>query len=133
MPTKTKRELRQHFIRLRSRDDGTWLVHPDLKSKIVADAVDQGSNMTEVCQAILAEAYGVPFEPSGRKAVASPDGYEFRIYLPADLSRKIATASIRRYGRPRPVEEIRFALHAHYGLRPPGPIVRPRARRRTRA
>lgn len=117
MSTATKNGVRQHFIRLRLRGGkGSWLVHPDLKARIVDDAEKAGTNMTAVTVGILAQRYGVPYEPTGRRTKPTRNGYEFRIYLSAELARKIERASIKRFGHSRPVEEIRYVLQEHYGL-----------------
>lgn len=107
---------RQAFLRLRSRSTGRWLVHPQLKEKLVADAAAADTNMTDVAVGILAGKYDVALERNGRRAVASASTSELVLNLPPALATKIELASIRRFGRARLTDEILLALHGHYGL-----------------
>ena len=119
---------RQAFIRLRSRSSGAWLVHPELKARLVADARAAETNMTEVATTILAAEYGIACTPGGYRRHPSPDGTQLNLRLPAELYRMIRLAAIahdRRYPA-----EIVAVLHDHYGLEPP---AAPPPRQRTPA
>jgi hypothetical protein len=121
----------QAFVRLRSHSTGEWLVPPELRPKLVADAEAKGSNLTEVVLGILAAHYKVPFEPAGRKTKPSRNGEELNLRLPMRLYRAIAMSAARY---PRTVQrEILATLCTHYGLRLTKPPPRRRRRRGARA
>lgn len=114
------------FVRLRSHPSGEWIAPPDLRPLIVAEAEGAGSNVTDVVVGILAAKYRVPFEPSGRKTAASPDGEELNLRLPWPLKTAIgAAANVNGHSLQR---QILADLSEHYGLELPDPPAR-----RTRA
>jgi hypothetical protein len=116
----------QAFVRLRSRPGGERLAPEELRPRLVADAEARGSNLTDVANEILAARYRVPFEPTGRKTAASPDGEELNLRIPWDLKTAIG-AEANVHGRSLQ-REILAALCDHYGLALPEPPQRTRAR-----
>lgn len=118
-------------IRLRSRKDGAWSAPPELKPRLVEDAIAHGSNMNQVMCEILAGHYRVAHAPAGQPRRASPNGYELELRMPAALDRTVA-ANAGGNGRTVPGEVI-AVLSAHYGLEVPAPPIRRRRRRRSAA
>jgi hypothetical protein len=121
-------EFFQAFIRIRSRPGGAWLVHPDLRSMLVADAEKLGVSLTDAAVAILAEKFGVPYETTPRKTKPTADGEELNLRIPWPLYEKIKRfADTTERSRRRPWsanDQIRLALCAHYGLQiPPKPRI----------
>lgn len=109
------------FVRLRSKTTGEWFVHPDLRPRLVADAREQGTNMTEVAVKILCSEYGTPYAGSARKTAPRTADDKIVLRLPDDLD-----AAIRlRHGR-HAMDGLRASLCSFYGLTVPvrGPRVR---------
>lgn len=114
---------------------------PELKARLAADALEQGSNMQDVANRILAKRYKVKLnKTAGRKA---PTGTNDKLVLrpPMELHRAVAVAAAAKTGDPRFPEwsiprEAAHTLCVHYGLRLPplpgrsGTSKRPRQRRR---
>lgn len=119
---------KQTLVRLRSKN-GPWLAHPDLRKRLVADATKQGTTLTEVATKILADRYGVKYEPNGRASDPSVSQELLNVALPPKLIEKVKVAA-GRAGRSRWQDELRWALCAHYGLRVPEPVKQVRAPRR---
>lgn len=115
----------QAFVRLRSRSTGEWLVPPELREKLAADARERGSNLTEVVVSILARRYNVACDPTVRGTAPSPTAEHLNLRLPMELYRELELARIAS-GRRSYQLEFLAALCAHYGLRLP---VRPSRRR----
>lgn len=115
--------LHDAHVRLRSKKDGAWFVHPDLRPRLVEDAKDQGSNMTDVALGILHKRYGLTFVPNGRVTDPRPEDDIIRLRLPQPLY----TALVRSHGV-KYVEAIRQILCAHYALRIPAKPRRTRNR-----
>lgn len=109
------------FVRLVSRPSGEWVAPPELRPRIVADAEADGSNLTDVVNAILAKKYRVDYEPSGRKTAASPDGKELNLRMPMTLKTAVHHAAIENGHTLQ--DEIRIALSDHYGLQMPVPAA----------
>lgn len=109
-------------VRLQSKKDGAWFVDPDMRPKMVADARDQHTNMSEVALAILHRHFELPYAPSGRATDPRPDEGTMRLRLPLPLY----TALVQKYGV-KYVDAIRAILCAHYGLRVPAKPHRGRA------
>lgn len=112
------------MIRLRSTTDGAWFVHPDLRPRLVADATTQGSNLTELVNAILAKRLSARYSPTDRtRDQNDSDNVDvLSIRLAMSVYAKLAA----RYGA-KYVEGIRHELCGHYGLEIP---ARPRRTRR---
>lgn len=105
------------FVTLISKGDGSWIVDPQLRPKLVADAVDQGVSLGDFVNAILAKKYGVEFETTPRRTTPEPDKDHLRFQMPPALHRKIAART------PHPLkvnDSVRAALSEHYGL--PAPV-----------
>lgn len=115
--------LHDAHIRLRSKKDGAWFVAPELRPRLVAEAAEQGTNMTEVALAILHRRFGLTYVPTGRVTDPRPDEDIIRLRLPQPLYQALAGS----YG-PKYVEAIRQILCAHYGLRIPEKPKRTRQR-----
>lgn len=115
---------RQRFVRLRNRKDGRWLVHPDLRPRLVADAERKGVSLIDQVVGILAAKYGVPFEETPRKTTPSKEGEELNLILPEKLDAKID----RTKRSPQTIPDaIRLTLSAHYGLPVPPKVSRGRS------
>lgn len=104
------------YVRLQSTT-GAWLVDPELRPRLVADATAQRTNLTDVAGAILAARYGVPYEPGGRKTDPMAAHAVLNMRLPRPLVAKLRRAA-ERSGR-SDMDEVRHALSEHYGLRMP--------------
>lgn len=116
------------FIRIRSTT-GAHIAPPELREKLVEDALGQGTNLTEVVVAILARRFKVPYEPHGRKTdpVASQDVLNLRI--PQDLRQKLDVAGAMAKPKRSAQKEALATLCQHYGLRMPAPVKHTRRRR----
>lgn len=112
MPSKRKTH-HVAYLRLRSTT-GTWLVSPELRPYLVADAGRHGTNLTETAIAILAQTYRIPYEPSSRRTSPSSNGDVINMRLPIRLWKAIRK-SADKAGR-RDMDEVRHALSDHYGL-----------------
>lgn len=102
------------FVRLRSKTTGDWFVHPDLRRRLVADARDQGTNMTEVALRILADAYGVDYAGEARKTEPRDDDDKIVLRLPVELRDAIKRAHPDHWQ-----DGLRATLCAHYRLAVP--------------
>lgn len=117
MPVK---EFHQAWVRFRSLSTGEWLVHPDLRTRLIEDAERHGTNLTDVALAILSDRYKIPHQQSSRRTVPRADGDFLNMRVPVRLWKAIRAAA-NRSGR-KDMDELRFALCSHYGLRvPPAP------------
>lgn len=107
----------QTFIRLRSHTTGEWLTHKDLRPRLVKEATQTETNLTEVVLRILAERYGVPYEPTGRKTAPAKNGEELNLRLPLPLKTAIgAEANVIGHSLQR---QILADLCDHYELAMP--------------
>jgi len=99
----------------------------DVRAALVEDAEATGIGVNERAALILAETYGVPMEPSGRKPreTSDLDVGHMLLRLPGELATRIRLHSVER-GVPLRVIILR-ALAAHYAL-PPEPLVDGRVR-----
>lgn len=123
----TEPQFFQAFVRLRSTT-GEWIAPPELREKLVADAEEQDSNLTEVVIAILAGRYRVTFAPIGRRTAPNPTGEELNLRLPWDLKTAIgAAANVQGHSLQR---QIIGELCAHYGLELPERLEKRRTRTR---
>lgn len=118
------------FVRLRSKGPGgEWLAPPELRPKLVADAQDQNTNMTEIAIGILSRRYGVPTMPNGRRTHPKSADDIILLRIPQELAAAIGAAANAAVPRRTINDEIRAALCAHYGLR----FVKVKRPRRARA
>lgn len=108
----------QTFIRLRSHTTGEWLAHKDLRPRLVKEATETETNLTEVVLRILAKRYSVPYEPTGRKTAPAKNGEELNLRLPIPLKTAIG-AEANVIGCTLQ-EQVRADLCDHYGLTMPG-------------
>lgn len=113
------------LIRLRSTKDGAWFVHPELRSRLVADATAAESNLTDLVNGILAGRLNARFEPTGvAREQETDDADVLSIRLAMPVYAKLAA----RYGA-KYVDGIRHELCGHYELDVPARPRRTRTRR----
>jgi hypothetical protein len=107
----------QTFIRLRSKPNRRWLVPEELRPKLVADAEQHETSLTDVIVRILAGVYGVEVASSSRKTAPKVDGDVINVRLPMPLY----VAVLSNAGpRKRSVQkQILADLCEHYKLAPP--------------
>lgn len=108
-------------VRLRAKS-GEWLVHPDLRARMVADAQAKGTNLTDLAVQILCDRFAVPYTTNSRRSSPSRTAEQLNLRLPEPLERAIAAAFPRRH-----LDGIRAALCDHYGLPLPDRPARQRA------
>lgn len=112
-------DFKNALIRLRSKGaNGAWLVDPGLRPKLVADAEEKGTNLTEIAVEILARRYDVAVIANGRKSSPQANDETMLLRLPWHLYTAISAASAVNH-RSGYQDEIRATLSAHYGLRFP--------------
>jgi hypothetical protein len=105
------------IIRLRSRTGGYWFVDPSLRDRLVEDARDRGTSISDVILTILAKRVGVPYVPTGRAADQNTDAAQITVRIPMPILHGLRALS----ASPRGMQNvIRETLSAHYGLRVPG-------------
>ena len=123
----------QLFLRLRSRKDGVWYAHPELRSRLVVEANAVDSSLTDYVNRVLAERYGVPYTPLPRRTRPGVDQHELNVRISAGLFAALVAAAQGRYGKPRAAQEALVTLHQHVGLAMPSPVKRTRRPRRSRS
>lgn len=117
------------LLRLRSRKDGAWIAPPDLRPRLVEEAKERDTSLTDLIVQILSRTYRVKCEaqPSSRRSSPPDDGSILKIYLlPLALYTAIAASAAKNQRTTQ--REILAALSAHYGLRLPPKAKRPRRR-----
>lgn len=114
-------------MRLRSNADDAWFVDPDLRARLIADAKEQNTNMTDVILSILHKRYDLAYAANGRATEPRADDEKIRFRVPLPLYNALVASYGVKY-----VDGIRALLCAHYGLRIPAKPTRTRARRRPR-
>lgn len=114
------------YVAFRSRDGDEWFVHPDLRSRMVAEAAERGLSLSGLTVLILSEHFGVPYTPKPKTTQPDEDRAYLMFRLPEDLDRAIGAA----YGS-RKSEAIRKILSGRYSLLMPA--RRKQTRRRTAA
>ena len=68
-----------------------------LKRALVREVARRGSNLNDVAVALLAERFGIPFSPSGRRRKVVPSAAGAVVLrMPADLRRELKDAARRR-------------------------------------
>lgn len=117
---------KQLYIRLKSLTTGEWLVHPELRQRMVADVAAQGTNLTDVATLILAGRYKIAYESTGRRTDPRLDEDFLNFNIPWKLWTAISHASLR--SRRTELDEVRYTLCAHYGLVVPPKPLRTRTR-----
>lgn len=109
------KDYHQAYVRLRSQPTGKWLVHPELRDRLVADAEARRSNITEVASEILALHFGVKYTPNGRHSGAPRENAEIlNMRIPLPIWKAIERRAITTR-RPK-MMELRDALCQHYRL-----------------
>ena len=121
-------EKGQVYVRIRSKTTGEWLVHPELRGKLIETAEAKETNITDVVNEILSQAVGVAYSPARRKSKPRPD--EDKLVL--KMSPELVTALQIRYPGSKWQNGVRYLLCAHYGLRVPGKVPQKRGSRRPR-
>lgn len=98
----------------------------DLRAKLIEDAEEQESNVTDVAVAILAERYKVAVpESRGRRTTPNPDSQSMLLRVPERLHTAIAHAAVTN--KTSAAKQIIADLCSYYTLPVPDP---PRRRRR---
>lgn len=114
------KDYHQAYVRLRSQPTGEWLVHPELRDRLVEDAGARQSNITEVASEILALHFGVKYTPNGRRSGVPRENAEIlNMRIPLPIWKAIRRASMKS-GRTE-MNELRLALCKHYRL--PMPVA----------
>lgn len=108
----------QTYIRLRW-SNGTPRAPEELRPRLVADATERGTSMTEVIIRVLSEVYGVEVAIPSRKANPNVDGEEFNVRIPQRLYDRIERDRLDRRMRSC-VDLILEKLCGYYGLAMPG-------------
>lgn len=103
------------YVRLRSKPTGRWLVHPTLRTTLVAEADTIGTSLTDVVVRILAVHYGLTHTMAkSRRKPALADSPVLKLRVPIDVWRALgfaAKASDREEN-----DVIREVLCSHYNL-----------------
>lgn len=113
----------QTYVALRSRKTQEWFVHPDLRTRMVADAQERGTSLTDLTVLILCEHFKVPYTPNVRKSQPEDDKGYLMLRLPVELERAIGAVYPRGTA-----EAIRITLSAHYDLDMPAKVKQTRTR-----
>lgn len=106
------------FVRLRGRPDGAWLVHPDMRPRLVDFATSEGISMTDAIVKILCDKFGVTHDVTPRKTTPEPKADEINLRIPAALDTVLDRKARAR--RKTSVQDIiRQTLCEHFGLTVP--------------
>jgi hypothetical protein len=117
------------WVRLRSTT-GAWLAHPELRDRMIADAAEKGTNLTDLGNQILSQFFGVAYEPNRKRSVPQADKEQLNF----GVSPELKAAIVRAYPNARSWHDsIRLVLCAHYGLRVPAKVKLTRQRRSSAA
>lgn len=119
----------QRLVRLRSVTTREWYASPELRPRLVADANEQGTNLTEIVLMILAKRLGYTYAPNGRRTEPGASEEIVKLDVPLELDRLVG-AAYPDVSRPKAIIRL---LSAHYGLGIPVPKQRARRRRRSAA
>lgn len=111
------------WVRLRSKTTREWFVHPELRDRMVAEANEKGTNLTDLAVEILCARFGVTHKPNHRRSSPSTDSEVLNFRMPDDLGRVISATYPKHH-----MDGIRTALCAHYGLRAPARAKQTRRR-----
>lgn len=115
----------QRLIRLRSVTTREWYADRELRPRLVADAKEQDTNLTEIVLIILAKRLGYTYAPNGRRTEPSSNEEIIKLDVPLELDRLVG-AAYPDLSRPKAMIRI---LSAHYGLGLPVPRKQTRRRR----
>lgn len=112
------------FVRLRSKTTGAWLVHPDLRPRLVAEAAEKQTNLTDLILTILCSHFNVRYETKQRTSQPQQDADVLLFGMPPELERAISLAyPVHR------LDGVRYALCSYFGLRVPAKAKQTRQRR----
>jgi hypothetical protein len=92
-----------------------WLVHPELRDRMIADAEAKSTNLGDLACQILAQRLGAPYTPVPRKSKPNADKTQFNFRMPESLEVTLAAATRGR----KKADHIRAILCQHYGLEVP--------------
>jgi hypothetical protein len=115
----------QRFVRLRSDKDGEWFADPELRPRLVADAKEQNTNLTEIVLQILAKRVGYAYAPNGRKTEPGSKEEIINVSVPDELDALVTTTYPQINS---PSTRMIRVLSAYYGL--PVPIKKKQTRHR---
>ena len=86
-----------------------------LKQRLAFEVARRESTLNDVAVGILADRFGVPFEPSGRKGAAPGESGVVLLRLPPELKRRIQSTAFDHESNTNRV--ILEALAEHLGVR----------------
>ncbi len=92
---------------------------PPLKRRVAHEVERRASGMNDVLLSILAERFGVPFAPSGRRGTAPGDGGVVLLRMPAELKQRVQRAAVERGENVNRVVVAELADHLGVRLDPP--------------
>lgn len=103
-------------IKFRTPQRG-WLVHPDLRTRMIEEAQEKGTNLGDLAVQILSKHFNIPHTVNGssRRTTPREDAEQFNFRMPASLERVLGAT----YPGKELADGIRYVLCAHYGLRVP--------------
>lgn len=98
-------------------DQAGWKVHPDLRARMIQDATELDTSLSDLVLRILSRSLGVAYKPSARKSAPRDDKTQLGFTIPGDLDSVLGARYANR------ADGIREILCKHYGLAMP---VKPR-------
>ncbi len=107
-------DIKKAFIRLRGQD-GRWWVDPQLRPKLVEEAREKNTSMTEVVVMIFCNFLKIQHVPSGRRADPKPDEELLNLRIPRHVW-KALDAERAKQGVDSPYDFARTVLCKHYKL-----------------
>lgn len=110
------------WVRLRSETTRQWFAHPDLRDRMIADAEEKGTNLTDLANRILCDRFNVAYSPNPRKSKPSSDPDILNFGISPELKRVI-TMNYDPWQ-----DGVRLVLCSHYGLRVPAKVKQTRKR-----
>lgn len=113
-------------IKLRTDQSG-WLVHPDLRARMIADATEKGTNLGDLTVQILCKRFGIVYSANMRRSTPDPAGDkpQLNFHMPVELERVMGAVYP---GSNRMADGIRLALCSYYGLAVPPKVKHTRRR-----
>lgn len=113
------------YIRLRSKTPPhEWLVHPDLMPRMIQDATERETNLSDLALQIVCARLGVAYTPVPRRSNPDPGKDEFSFgAFPA-----LTAALARAYPKGR-IDGVRQILSQHYSLPVPDRLAAKRGGR----
>ncbi len=111
------------WVRLRSKTTGHWLAHPDLRARMIEDAAEKGTNLTDLATQILCKHFNVAYTPNQRRSTPSGDPEVLNFGISPELKRVIAV------NHDPWLDGVRLVLSSHYGLKVPPKVKQTRNRK----